>query len=372
MTDESDFLTATQRFADEVVAPGAVVWDRERRMGSEAMTEAAAIGLTRIQIPREMGGLGLPFSTKAKVAEILGGADYGFAMSVLNTQNVAHRLTRDADPKLAERHLDDLMNARRIACTALTEPHAGSDFAAITTRARKEDDGWVLDGEKAWIINAALADLVVVYAKTGEGGASIASFLVDAGREGFERVQPFAMTAEMTIGAGGFRLSGYRAEAAEMIRPAGEAFKSALTDINGARVYVGAMCCGMVARALDIVANYGRRRETFGTPLVGHQGWRWRLAEAETDLAAARLLVAEAAAMIDRDEDTRYHAARTKIFATRMAERHLPALTQAMGAEGLREEHPFGRHMIGARIAGFTDGSTEILLERLSGRYSKA
>ena len=370
----STFFQEVQRFADDVVAPGAAVWERERRMGSEALAEAAELGLTGLQVPADRGGLGHPYSVKARVAEILAGADFGFAMSVLNTQNVAHRLTRDGDPALAERCLADLLAARRVGCSALTEPQAGSDFAAITTAAVPDGDGWILTGEKAWIINAAIADLVVVYAQTepGSGGAGIASFLVDARRDGFERCPAIGMTAQHTIGAGGFRLEGYRAEAAEMIRPAGEAFKSALTDINGARVYVAAMCCGMVGRALQIAADYGRRRTTFGQPLVGHQGWRWRLAEAECELEAARLMVTEAAAMIDAGQDARYAAARTKIFTTRMAERHLPALAQAMGAEGLRDEYPFGRHMIGARVASFTDGSTEMLLERLAGRYRKA
>lgn len=367
----STLLQNVRRFADDVVAPGAALWERERRMGSEALIQAAGLGLTGLQVPVADGGLGHAFSVKARVGEILAGADFGFAMSVLNTQNVAHRLTRDADPALAARYLPDLLSAQRVACSALTEPQAGSDFAAISTQAVPDGDGWVLTGEKAWIINAAVAGLVVVYAQTepGSGGAGIASFLVDGQRAGFERRPAFGMTAQHTIGAGGFRLDGYRAEAAEMIRPPGEAFRSALTDINGARVYVAAMCCGMVATALRIAADYGRRRTAFGQPLTGHQGWRWRLAEAECDLEAARLMVRDAAALIDADRDARYAAARTKIFATRMAERHLPALAQSMGAEGLRDSYPFGRHMIGARVASFTDGSTEMLLERLSGRY---
>lgn len=369
----SRLLHEVRRFADQVVAPGAALWERERRMGEEALIEAAGLGLTGLQVPVAQGGLGHPFSIKAKVGEILAGADFGFAMSLLNTQNVAQRLTRDADPTVAKRYLPDLLAARRVACTALTEPHAGSDFAAISTTAAPDGDGWILTGEKAWIINAAVADLIVVYAQTepGSGGAGIASFLIDGRREGFKRRPVFGMTAQHTIGAGGFRLDGYRAEASELIHPAGEAFTSALTDINGARVYVAAMCCGMVGEALRLAAEYGRSRTTFGQPLVDHQGWRWRLAEAECDLEAARLMVRDAAAMIDAGEDARYAAARTKVFATRMAERHLPALAQSMGAEGLCDGYPFGRHMIGARVASFTDGSTEILLERLSGRYRK-
>ncbi|MEM6663261.1 MAG: acyl-CoA dehydrogenase family protein [Pseudomonadota bacterium] len=363
-------LDQTRTFAREVVAPGALVWERERRLGHEALSQAAGMGLTGLQVPPSDGGLGHPYSVKAQVAEILGGADFGFAMSLLNTQNVAHRLTRDA-PGLVPRYLDDLLTARRVGCTALTEPGAGSDFGAIRTTAAADGDGWRLNGEKAWIINAVAADLIVVYAQTqpGSGGRGIASFLVDGQRDGFTRTDPARMSAQHSIGAGGFILNDYRVEPGEMIRPAGEAFKSALTDINGARAYVAAMCCGMVAECLGIVAEYGNRRETFSKPLIGHQGWRWKLADADTDLAAARALVRDAAALIDAEKDAMYPAARAKVFATRMAERHLPALAQCMGAEGLKESYPFGRHMIGVRAGSFTDGSTEILLERLAAQF---
>ena len=205
----------------------------------------------------------------------------------------------------------------------------------------------------------------------GSGGKGIAAFLIDGQRDGFERVPAFEVAGEHTIGAGGFRLVNYRAAANEMLQLPGEAFKAALHGINGARIYVAAMCCGMVASCLETSAQYGRSRQTFGSPLVGHQGWRWTLAEAETDLAAARLMVADAAARIDRGENAMQAAAQTKIFATRMATRHIPALAQLMGAEGLRDHYPFGRHQVGARMACFTDGSTEMLLDRLSTAYKK-
>jgi alkylation response protein AidB-like acyl-CoA dehydrogenase len=126
------------------------------------------------------------------------------------------------------------------------------------------------------------------------------------------------------------------------------------------------MCCGMVGEALRIVREYGERRQTFGRPLAEHQGWRWRIAEAASELAACRLMVDQAAARIDAGVDAQLAAAQAKLLSTRMAERQLPALAQAMGAEGLREHYPFGRHLIGARVAGFVDGSSEMLLERIA------
>lgn len=369
---DNPLLAEVRSLARDLVTPMAPVWERERRLGREALARAAEIGLTGLQVPRAHGGLGAPFFTKAAIAEILAGADFGFAMSLLNTQNIAQRLVRDV-PHLAEHYLPDLLAARRLGCTALTEPGAGSDFAAIATTARRDGDDWVLSGEKAWIINAAEADIMAVYAQTqpGSGARGIASFLVDGQRAGFHRLPAAQMHAQHSIGAGGFRLTDYRVPGSEMLHGPGEAFKAALGSINEARIYVAAMCCGMVSSALEIAGTYGRTRRTFGLPLVAHQGWRWRLAEAEVDLDAARLMVAHAAALVDAGGNAMLPAARTKIFATHMAERHLPALAQLMGAEGLREDYPFGRHLIGARVASFTDGSTEMLLERLTANRLK-
>jgi alkylation response protein AidB-like acyl-CoA dehydrogenase len=269
---------------------------------------------------------------------------------------------------VAERYVPELAAGRLIGCTALTEPGAGSDFAAIAMRATRTADGWRIDGEKAWITNASDADVIVLYAQTepGSGARGIAGFVVDARRPGFERMPAYALAGQHAIGAGGFRLDGYVAQPDEMLQPPGSAFKAAMVSINGARTYIAAMCCGMVGEALRIARGYGTERSAFGLPLANHQGWRWRLAEAASELAACRLMVAAAAARIDAGADAQLAAAQAKLLSTRMAERQLPALMQAMGAEGLRERHPFGRHLLGARVAGFVDGSNEMLLERIS------
>ena len=363
-----DLLQRTAEFARDVVRPGAPRWETERRIAREAISAASVLGLTGLEVPVDFGGLGLGYRVKARVAEILGAADFGFTMSLLNTQNVAAKLAREAPAELARRHVPELLSGRRLGCTALTEPGAGSDFGAIVTTATHTTQGWRLDGVKAWITNAAEAELIVLYAQTepGSGARGIGCFLVDASQPGFVREPACALTGQHAIGAGGFRLEGYVARDEHMLQPPGQAFKSAMRSINGARVYIAAMCNGMVGEALDVASDYGRRRHSFGQPLAAHQGWRWRLAEAATELEASRLMVAQASAQIESGADAQLKAAQAKLFATRMAERQLPALAQAMGAEGLREQHPFGRHLAGARVACFVDGSSEMLLERIA------
>jgi len=368
LTTAQQVLARVAAFARDVVAPGAPRWEAEMRIGREAIEAAAAIGLTGLEVPTEWGGLGLGFAVKAQVAEALGAADFGFTMSLINTHNVAAKLAREAPSELAQRYLPDLLAGRRLGCTALTEATAGSDFGAIRTLATRTPQGWRIDGEKAWITNAAKADVIVLYAQTvaGSGGRGIACFVVDGQREGFQRQPTLALTGQHAIGAGGFSLDGYLARDEEMLQPPGRAFKSALGSINGARCYIAAMCNGMVGEALRVALAYGQVRQSFGKPLAEHQGWRWRLAEAGAELAAARLLVAQAAAQVESGADAQLLSAQAKWVSTRLAERQLPVLAQAMGAEGLKREHCFGRHLAGARVAAFVDGSSEMLLERIA------
>lgn len=364
----ADPIARAAAFARDVVAPSAAAWERDRRVAREAIRAAAALGLCGIETPAAHGGLGLPFSVKARVCEIVAGADFAFAFSLVNTGNVANKLAREGSPEVVARWVPALLAGEAIGCTALTEPGAGSDFAAISTAAVRVPGGWRLDGEKAWITNAPEADVAVLYAQTepGSGGRGIAGFVVDAHRAGFVRRPGFALAGQHAIGAGGFALDGYLATDAEMLQPPGRAFKAALGSINGARTYVAAMCCGMLDEALRVVLAHGETRRTFGVPLAEHQGWRWIVAEAAAELAAVRLAVADAAARIDAGTDAQLAAAQAKLVATRTAERQLPRLAQSMGAEGLRESHPFGRHLHGARVASFVDGSSEMLLERIA------
>jgi alkylation response protein AidB-like acyl-CoA dehydrogenase len=365
---ERRLVDGAREFVAAHVAPNVRAWDRGMADSRTVLPAAAAAGLLALEVPVAQGGLGLSFGCKRQVAEILAGADFGLAMSVINTHNVANHLARRAAPDVAQRYLPALLSGDRTGCTALTEPGAGSDFSAIATLARPVGNEWQLDGHKTWIVNGTHADVVVVYAQTepGSGARGIAAFVVDGSRSGFVREAAAESTAARAIDAGGFVLRGYRASANELLHPPGEAFKAALASINGARTYVAAMCCGMVEESLRVASAYGLRRHTFGKPLHEHQGWRWSLADAAIDLAAARLLVDAAAGSIDDDTDAQTAAARAKVFATRMAGRHIAALMHAMGAEGLREQHPLLRHLAAAQVATLVDGSTEMLLDRVA------
>jgi alkylation response protein AidB-like acyl-CoA dehydrogenase len=367
-TDELNLLAQTSEFATQQIAPHAARWARERLTAQALHPLAANIGLLGVQVPVVLGGHGMSFGCKAQAAETLAAADFGVAMALVNTHNVAEQLARLGSPGLAQRLVPKLVSGQVSACTALTEPGAGSDFAAIQMQAQVVPGGWQLDGVKSWITNASHADVFVVYAQTkvGAGAAGIAAFVVQAQQPGFQRIPTHDNGPISTIGSGGFELAGYRCTDEEMLSPPGEAFKDILGAINGARTYVGAMCCGMVGQALRVASSFGRQRQTFGKALWSHQGWRWQLADAAIDLEAARLMVSQACTLIDAGQQAQSAAAKAKVFATRMAQKHIPALMHAMGAEGQSENYPFVRHTAAAHIAALVDGSTEMLLERIA------
>jgi alkylation response protein AidB-like acyl-CoA dehydrogenase len=366
--EERQLLERAREFARQQVAPQAAHWARERLTCAQLFPPAASVGLLGLQVPLSHGGSAMSFACKAQVAEILAAADFGVAMSLINTHNVAEQMARMGQPSIVQRFVPGLVAGRIGACTALTEPTAGSDFSAIQTQAVSVPGGWQLDGSKTWITNAVHADVIVVYAQTqpGAGAAGIAAFVVDAHRPGFHRGPLTPMGPLTSMGTGEFSLDGYLCKDEELLSPAGEAFKDILRAINGARAYVAAMCCGMVGECLRVASAFGLQRQTFGKSLLAHQGWRWQLADTAIDLEAAQLMVRHAASLIDAAVDAQSACAKAKIFSTRMAQKHVAALMQAMGAEGLREEYPFVRHLAAAQVAGLVDGSTEMLLERIA------
>lgn len=365
---EQELLTAVHRFAEAEIAPAAAGWSMQQSPDTALFARAAGLGLTGLEIPTALGGQGFGFAVKAAVCETLAAADFGFAMSVINTHNVGARLAASASETLRARYLPQILSGQISACTALTEPGAGSDFAAIQTRARQFRGGWVLDGEKCWIVNARRAELAIVFAQCGDAGdaTSIGAYLVDLTASGVRRHAIDSGFSQTSIGTGGFTLQGVELSEEHLLLPPGTAFKSILAEINGARTYVAAMCNGMLRAAIDGAACYGKTRLSFGKPLADHPAWRSALGQAETELAASQALAGMAIHCIETGQDAQLAAAKAKVLAVATCQRNLPEMLHAMGAEGLRPEHPFTRHLAAAQMAALTDGATNILRDRVA------
>jgi alkylation response protein AidB-like acyl-CoA dehydrogenase len=372
--EELAVVERAKAFAAEHVAPNASRWEWERRYPLETIKAACAAGLNTIELARNHGGQGLSFSCKLRAFEEIAKADFAFAFALINHHNACARFARDGKPAHVARLLPGMIAGDLIGCAGLSEPNVGSDFGGLEMSAVPVEGGWKLNGAKAWITNAAVAGLSIAYAQTDKalGYRGIACFAIEAARPGFHREAPFELHGGHAIGAGGFRLVDYIAPDEALLKPAGEGFKAALAGINGARTYVAAMCCGMLQASLETAVRYTRQRHSFGQPVIEHQGVRWKLADAATDLEAARLLSYRAARLIDTGGDAVMPAAHAKKFATDMALQRIADCIQAMGANGLRAEYPLARHLAGAKIAAYTDGSIEMMNERIGAGLASA
>lgn len=370
LTDEESAIVAmARRFGEEVVHPSILAWEQHGRLPGEAVSTAAEAGLLGIQVPRAQGGTGAGFVCKMRAAEAVAEVSMAAAFSLVNLHNSTAKLAHDAGPEVAAELVPEMLAGRRFGATALTEPGAGSDFAAIKTTARRVDGGWLLNGAKAWITNAAFADVFVCYAQTDAelGWRGIACFVIDATRSGFERSAPVDMFGARSVGAGGFELHDYRAPDAHVIHPPGEAFKRALGSINGARTYVAAMACAALRASLAHVRDYLGERTAFGGPLIRQQGLRWQLADIATELEAAQLLTDKAAALVQLDHaDAVLAASHAKKYAARVSSARLLDCIQMLGANGMQAGEMLGHHLACAKMAGYVDGSSEIQNERIA------
>jgi alkylation response protein AidB-like acyl-CoA dehydrogenase len=362
--DQSDAVAAAQRFAQRHIAPFAADWERERRLPIEVIRAAGEAELLGLMAPEDSGGRGIGLTGSAAVAEVLAAADMAVTFSIKVHNNFVASMLRNGSPGQIERYVAPMLAGETLGAFLLSEPGAGSDATAITTTARPDGAGWVIDGEKAWITNGVAADLLLVFAQTDPalGWHGIASFLVEAASDGVTRLPAYDMLGGHALGACGLRFEGVRVGPEAMFQPPEKAFKGAMGGINIARVGVGAMCCGMMQNSLDTAIEAARARPVFGQHVADFQGVQWALADAATDLAAARHLTWHAARLFDAGEDATLAAAHAKKFATRAAMRHIAQAMQVMGANGFRHDagHPLARHLAAAKMAEWLDGATEI------------
>ncbi|MEZ5261629.1 MAG: acyl-CoA dehydrogenase family protein [Acidimicrobiales bacterium] len=357
-----DPIDIARSFARDVVAPNAATWELERALPRQAVRDACEAGLGGLLVPTGLGGAGLGTAAVADVLATLAAADLAFTFVLVVHNNLAGSIARRGTERQREL-LGPMIAGERLGAFLLTEPQGGSDAANIGTTARRDGDGWVLDGAKAWITAATHADVLATYAQTepGSGARGIAAFLVDAATEGVDRTEPYAMLGGHAMGAGGFTFDGAAVDGDALYVPPGEGFRAAMEGIDAARAIVAAMCCAMLQTALDAAVAHTSGRAAFGRTIADFQGVQWTLADVATDLAAARHLARDAAEAVElRRGDAPVAAAHAKKFATRVAMVGITACMQVMGADGLRHDHPLARHLAGVKIAQYLDGATEI------------
>jgi alkylation response protein AidB-like acyl-CoA dehydrogenase len=357
-----DFLERAREFVADVVAPNAARWEAERAYPRDAFKAAGEAGLCGLLVDPALGGAGLGTVAMAQIMETLAAADFAIAFSLVVQNNLAGNISRNGTAEQKALHLPPMMAGERLGAFLLTEARGGSDAAAIACAARRDGRDWVLNGSKAWVTNAASADLLSVYAQTdpAKGWRGIACFLVPADAPGVVREAAYAMLGGHALGTGGFRFEDCRVAGDAVLLASERAFKAAMAGIDIARVNVAPMCVGILHSGLAIAVEATARKSAFGQRLADHQGLQWQLADVATEAHAARLMAYDAAAAMDRGDNATVAAAHAKKFASRAALDGLGQCMQALGADGLRHDTPLPRHFAAAKMAAYIDGTTEI------------
>lgn len=351
---EKSVRELARRFARERILPQARQLDQEARFPWPLFREAAGLGFPVLVVPEELGGAGLGPRSLVLVAEELAYACTGVAAALLLNNLVADALllsgsahARSFLPRLRE----------EVASYALTEPHAGSDVAAIRTRAERVPGGYRLHGRKTWISHAPEASFFVVFAKVAEGREGIAAFLVERGM-GVEVGSPLPKLGQKASPAAEVYLDGVLVPEEGLI--AREGFALAMRVFNRSRPMVAALAVGLLRRALDEALAYAAMREAFGRPLLEHQGVGFKLAEMLMDLEAARLLTLKAAELAERGEENALEAATAKAFAADAAVRGVSEALQVFGGNGYSEEYPLAKLYRDAKVLQIYEGTSEI------------
>ena len=345
-------------FAANELRPIAAEWDAKDDFPPDLLSGAARLGLTSYRIPREYGGAEVDAVTAAIIAEELSWGCAGLAATIGATLFPVRPLTRFGSEEQRQRYLPRLASEDGcLAAIAFTEPHAGSDVAAMRSTACRDADGWVLAGEKCYVTNGGIADLTVVFARTEAG---ISAFLVerdDPGVVAGRKEQKLGLRSSYT---GSIVLDEARIPADRLLGVEGEGFAVAIDFFTASRPQVAAGAVGVARAAFEHATAYAREREAFGKPLIAKQGVSFKLAEMAMEIEAARLLVWRACAALDAGEDAGLLGSYAKAFAADTAMKTTTEAVQVLGGAGIMRDHPVEKWLRDAKVFQIVEGTSEI------------
>jgi len=367
LSDEQRMLVETVRaFVEKELAPHESEVEKTNQVPPALIAtihaKAKAAGLYAANMPEELGGGGLDAVSLALMERELGRTSFALQYAVARPSNIL----RACKGEQIERYLLPAIRGERVECLALTEPGAGSDLRSMKTRAVREGDHFVINGTKHFISYADVADFAILFAASGEEetkhGAKkkITSFLVDKGIPGFEvRMGPHSVSHR------GFHhcelvFADCRIHERQILGEEHHGFDVANEWLGATRLTVAAQCLGRAHRALELATEWAATRKQFGQTIGRFQGVSFKLADMATEIAAAELLVMQAAWKIDQGTAADQDFAMAKLYATEMLARVTDSAVQTFGGMGLMEEMPLERLWRDARVERIWDGTSEI------------
>ena len=350
-------------FARAEVLPGAAERDKTHAFPTELVSQLAELGLLGVFIPETYGGSGLDMLSYVVALEEISYADasVGVIMSVQNSL-ASWPILAFGNEEQKQKYLPAMASGEKMGCYALTEPGAGSDAGAQSTRATKVDGGYRLDGTKLWITNGPQAEIIVTYANLDVAAKhkGVCAFILESDMEGFSVGK---VEEKMGIRASGTSELVYEnLFVPEQNRLIGEreGFKVAMATLDGGRIGIAAQALGIAQRCLDLAVEYANERKTFGKPISRHQAIQWKIADMRTRIEAARLLTYRAAAMKDAGEAGSAECSMAKLFASETANFCAYEAVQVYGGLGYSQEYEVERLYRDARITSIYEGTSEI------------
>ena len=355
---------AVHDFVTNEVKPKAAELDETHELNWPAIRKMGQLGLLGLNIPEEFGGAGIDAISAAIAIEELGWGDGGTALTIaahngLGTAPIAMFGTEAQKEKFLPLAAS---GKSKLAALALTEPQAGSDLKGIQTRAILDGDSWIINGSKMWITNAGDADYIITLLVTDPGASShsMSMIIVPTDAEGLYVAPP-----EKKMGLGGchsnaITYENLRVPKDNLLGDVGQGLQQTLQTLDGGRISIGALSIGIAQAALEEAVRYAKERQSFGKPIADHQAIQWMVADAATEIHAARLMIYNAAWLKDQGRPFTQAGAMAKLFASEMAERVTRNAIQILGGYGYSREYPVERMYRDARLMTIGEGTSEV------------
>ena len=365
--DETMFRDAVAAFAAEDVAPRVRAMEAAGKIDAAIVAKYFELGLMGIELPESAGGAGGTSMMIALAVEEISKVDPAAAIMV-DVQNtlVNYPIHAYGNADQHARYLTRL-TTDTIGAYALSEPDSGSDAFALRCKAERTGTGWKLTGRKLWITNGAEAEIFVVFANTDfeKGYRGITAFIVEKSFPGFavgKKEDKLGIRASSTTE---LILEGVEVPDANVLGPVGQGYKIAIDTLNGGRIGIGAQMIGVAAGALNAAVEYLKQRSQFGKPLSEFQGIQFQVAQAATELEAARLMVYNAARLKDAGQDIQLEGAMAKLFSSQVAERVTSVSLELFGGYGYVKDYPVEKFYRDAKIGAIYEGTSNMQLQTI-------
>ena len=353
---------AARRFAEVEIAPVAAALDEEERYPADLYRQLASLGLFGITVPEALGGTGGDALAYALVMEEMSRGYASVADQVGLVELLGTLLTQHGTAAQQDSYLRPLLRAERRCAYALTEAEAGSDLAGLKTTARRDRDGWVLDGAKLWIHNAPVADFAAVLARTDQtaGHRGMSILLVDLDRPGVTRDRKEHKMGQRASPVGGLRFERVELPADALLGAEGRGFHMMMSVLDKGRIGIAALAVGILAAALEDSIAYAKQRRQFGQPIADFQAVQWMIADMAKDGHAARLMVHHAARTLDSGGRATLEASMAKCFASDVAVARTADAVQIHGGSGYIRGVRVERLFRDAKITQIYEGTNQV------------